>query len=148
MWLLLAPGPLLKCYISMPLNTTWMSKRVRTPWKRGSSLVFYCVKSQVCYQHAISQIKAGRLRWHKWGRHIYKFMSEWDRLGTQAKDSIKTDLRARHTVCGDVKWIKLAQHRNQQQIFQFHKCIYLMQTNVHSFMLCNTIFIKCCPTCF
>jgi hypothetical protein len=27
--------------------------------------------------------------------------------------------------------------------------IYVMQTNVHSFMLFNTIFIiKCCPTCF
>jgi hypothetical protein len=25
---------------------------------------------------------------------------------------------------------------------------YLMQTNVHCFMLFNTIFIKCCPTCF
>jgi hypothetical protein len=26
--------------------------------------------------------------------------------------------------------------------------IYVMQTNVHCFMLFNTIFIKCCPTCF
>jgi hypothetical protein len=26
--------------------------------------------------------------------------------------------------------------------------IYVMQTNVHSVMLFNTIFIKCCPTCF
>jgi hypothetical protein len=26
--------------------------------------------------------------------------------------------------------------------------IYVMQTNVHSIMLFNTIFIKCCPTCF
>jgi hypothetical protein len=25
--------------------------------------------------------------------------------------------------------------------------IYLMQTNLHCFMLFNTIFIKCCPTC-
>jgi hypothetical protein len=36
-----------------------------------------------------------------------------------------------------------------RKLMKCYRNIYVMQTNEHSFMLFNTIFIiKCCPTCF